>query len=233
MTCHRMLLLLLLLCLQLLLGGCATTAARKPPPPPPEPLLRIGLTRVLELRPGAGEVAHPAWTAALLVADQSEEGAVARDLHQALVSALRQRGHLPSTVEPSPAMVAVDPLGNHVLAPHLPQQLQYLPEAQANDGIMVVGLSGWTRVRVEEGTRQQIDLLLGLYRTRDGLRVWSRAERWTRTYAEPPDPADLTDDLIDGMLQRGVPREGEEGPLPLLHDLPPAVAPPPPPPPPN
>ncbi|MDY0059072.1 MAG: hypothetical protein RBU45_04625 [Myxococcota bacterium] len=210
-----------------LLPGCATLGlGGEPPapPPPPEPPHRNRVTprqdlRPLEQRSAPEDVVLPA---------ESEAAAIGRGLHQALVTGLRDRGHEPATASPLPAPPLVDVPAGRAFPERLTGDL--FPPDQ--DGLLVMGLGEFTTTRNGEGEQRGILLHFVLYRLRDGARVWTRSQRWEKQYPTPPDPADLGDDLIDALMQRAVPQADEVGPLPLLHDLPPAVPPPLPAPPP-
>jgi hypothetical protein len=170
---------------------------------------------VLDLRPGSGWGALPRG---------SDEERIGRDLHQALVTALRDRGHLPSSLEAVPDMrVAGDP---PTLAAILPRSA-FAPGLHA---ALLVGLGHSSRAQIEGKEVWELGATLALYQASDGQRVWTRDETFRRAYASPATLEDLCDDLVDAWFQRAVPKEGEEGPLPVLHGLPPAQAPTPPPP---
>ena len=182
--------------------ACAGPQVPVKPAPRPGPYRNIGVAPVLDLRPGA-----PSRTPAA----ETEAGVLCRGIHQGLVSALRRRGHRLSTA-------ALPAMG-------LPARLPPLQIQGGVEAILLTGLTKASRLSLPEGERRELALAFGLYQARDGRMVWSRTETWSKTYPAAPDPADLVDDLLDGLLQRPVPREGSQDPLPLLHDFPPAQAP--------
>ncbi len=176
--------------------GCASAPTK--PSKPVEPVPLVVVSPIVAVR--AGAPLPEGWRGALL-----------RDLHKGLVAALRRRGHqvrtgppLPTLHPPLPPMLGISG-SDPVLATHL-----HLEHSSTDTG----------------SVHLEASVALGLYHGVTRRMVWSNQDTWSKDYPELPDPADVADDLLDGLLQRATPKEDEAGPGPLLDRFPPAVEPP-------